>query len=133
MPGQAHIQVEGYREFVRDLRRTTGELPKALGIAHKNVGKFIIERLDPPPEPAAVGAGSGATVRPSATKREVLLRVGYAGRESALSQWGKKPVQPFVSGRPHILGTIQANEDAIRQELLDQLMKILAPAFSSAE
>lgn len=128
------ILIQGYKEFQRDLKRAMGQMPKALGEAHKEVGKKIILLLQPPPTPAAVGSGAGATVRPSATKREVILKAGYGGRVRNAQQWGKIHVNLFHSApaRPYILQTALDNEDVIRQELIDQLIKALGSAFASA-
>jgi len=132
MRGFAHIQVEGLRELQAAIKRQQGQLPKAIGDAHKRIGQFIIGRI-PPGDPHAVGAGSGASVRPSATKREVLLRVGHTAREERKQQWGKKIVQPFAPGRPYILGVVDENEDEIEQMFLDEMTAILGPAFFEAE
>ena len=124
----AHIKVEGMKELQTAIRKAEGKLPKSLGEAHKEVGRFIIGKI-PPGNPNAVGAGSGATVRPSASKRDVLLRVGGAHRLMHKNQWGKGEVQPFESGRPYILGVVLENQEAIEQKFLDETMKALEPAF----
>jgi hypothetical protein len=128
----AHIEVEGYKELQAAIKAQQGKLPASLGVAHKAVGNFVIGKL-PAADPHAVGTGSGAAVRASASKRDVIIRVGHAGREAAKDQWGKKPIQPFVSGRPHIVGAIEANEEEIAQKFLDEVTKALAPAFYDAE
>ena len=132
MPIQAHIQVEGLKELQQGLRDANNKLPKALGEAHKRVGQFIINKV-PEGSPNAVGAGSGATVRASATKRDVILRVGYGARPMHKSQWGKTEVQPFESGRPYIVGTIEANVDAIEDMFAEEMLKVVGPAFYSAK
>jgi hypothetical protein len=129
--GLVHIEVEGLKELQRDIKQREGKLPAALGQAHKRVGAFVIGKL-PEGNPNAVGAGSGADIRPSATKRDVIIRAGHAGREGKKDQWGKIPVQPFESGRPYIVGAIEENEDAISEMFLDELMDALSPAFYSA-
>lgn len=135
------IQVEGLKEFQRDLKRQTGKLPKAIGEAHKNVGRFIVGKL-PPGDPHAVGAGAGATVRPSATKREVLLMAGSAARVQRAEgraagvraqQWGRREVRPFTKGRPYIVGVIEEYQEDILEEFLEQTVKALSPAFHSHE
>lgn len=126
-----HIEVEGLRELQSGIKRQQGKLPQSIGEAHKEIGRFIIGKL-PSGNPNAVGAGASANVRPSATKREVLLRVGHGGRQVSLNQWGKTPVQPFASGRPHIIGTVEQHQDEIEQKFLDETMKALSPAFFSA-
>ncbi len=137
---QPHIQVDGLRELQADIRRQQGKLPQSLGVAHKNVGAFVVARLTPPPNPHTVGEGLGAQVRPSATKREVLLRVGYSARPTkrgseggVLAQWGRTPVQPFGVGRPYIVKTVADNQEAIEQMFLDEYVKALGPAFFKAE
>jgi hypothetical protein len=129
---QPHIKVEGLKELQSAIKRQQGKLPKSIGDAHKEVGRFIIGKL-PPGDPHAVGAGSGATVRPSATKRDVILRVGGAHRDARKDQWGKKEVQPFIGGRPFIIGTALDNQKAIEEKFLEETMKALSPAFNSAE
>lgn len=131
-PKVAHIEVEGLNELQVAVKRQCGQLPKALGEAHKNVGRFVIGKL-PEGDPHAVGAGSGAAVRPSATKRDVLLRVGHGGRKAHKEQWGSVPVQPFQPIRPYIVGAIQDYEAEIEQTFLDEVTKALGPAFFSAE
>lgn len=142
-PPAAHIQVEGYREFVRASRKAVdSELPKRIGQAHKEVGRFIISKLEPPPVPEAVGAGYGAAVRPSATKREVVLMVGGKHRDrgsfeiTRMTQWGKRFVG--VPGRrhpkrPYIIQTALKHETEIRQKLQDEVLAALHPAFYKAE
>jgi hypothetical protein len=134
-----HIQIDGLRELQRDLKASQGKLPKALGEAHKNVGRFVISKV-PQGDPHAVGAGSGATIRPSATKRDVLLRVGHGarplvGKTGGAAQWGKARVMPFAPGphsRPYIVGTIEQNRGAIVEKFLDETMKALKSVFGNA-
>ena len=130
--GAAHIEVEGLKELQTAIKRQQGKLPASIGEAHKEIGRFVIGKL-PAGNPHAVGAGSGADVRPSATKRDVVLRVGHGGREASKYQWGKQAVQPFESGRPFIVGVIQDNQEAIEQKFMDETVKALSPAFFSAE
>lgn len=139
--GEAHIQVEGLRELQAAIKKQQGQLPAALGQAHKEIGAFVIGKL-PPGDPHAVGTGAGATVRPSASKREVLLRAGSGARVDraaerdvpmAYEQWGRRQVQPFARGRPYIVGAIEENQDEIEQMFLDQMVKVLGPAFFEAE
>jgi hypothetical protein len=126
-----HIEVEGLKELQIAIKRGQGKLPKSIGEAHKNVGRFVIGKI-PAGNPHAVGAGSSASVRPSATKRDVILRVGHGGREAAKNQWGKTLVQPFTSGRPHIIGTVLKYQEEIEQLFLDETLRAVGPAFFSA-
>lgn len=129
--GAAHIEVEGLKELQTAIKRQQGKLPAAIGEAHKEIGQFIIGKL-PEGDPHAVGMGSGATVRPSATKRDVVLRVGHGAREGHKPQWGSKEVQPFESGRPYIVGAIQDNQEQIEEMFMKKYMDVLGPAFFKA-
>ena len=141
--GRAPIQIEGYKDFQRDLRRESKDLPKAIGRTHKEVGKFIISKIEPKLVPASVGEGAGSMVRASATKRDLLLLVGGSHRAARAQenktavkpqQWGKHEVWPKVANkRPYIIGTALDHEDEIRQRLLDGIVKQLSPAFAEAE
>ena len=127
------IKVEGYKEFQRDLKAAMGKLPKALGEAHKNIGRFVIERLEPAPNPRAIGSGKGAMPRPSATKREVVILVGGSHRTHGhKQQWGKVQVDPFhqpSGARPYIKQTAEDHEGEILELLWDELEKVVRPAF----
>lgn len=122
------IRIEGHRELQRAISKAVDrDLPKRIGQVHKEVGRFVISRL----QPKSVGKGAGALVRPSATRREVLLRVGGAHRDVRALQWGKRQVWP--GGQPprrgHIVGTALDHEDRIRRMLLDGIDKALKPPF----
>lgn len=132
----AAIELVGIKEFNRAVRRSTDQdLPKRIGQANKSIGQLVISKL-PQAGPQAVGTGAGATVRPSATKREVLLRVGGAARATRASargtklrvqQWGRTQVGPFVSGeRPHIIGTVNKN----RREIENAYFKAIEEALT---
>ena len=144
--GRATFQVEGYKEMQRDLRKAGKEAGKALGQAHKRVGQLIISKLAPAPDPRAVGTGKGANVRPSATKREVLILAGGKHRAQmaadavargydlrsplAAMSWGKK--QSFSKDRPkrpYIIGTAREHEDEIIDRFSDETMAALKPYF----
>ncbi len=131
MRTSAHIEIEGLRELQQAIKRAQGRLPESIGQANRRVGNFIIQGL-PPGDPHAVGARRGSQVRASATKREVLLRVGHGGRESARNQWGVQPVQPFRSGRPYIVGFIEAKQREIEDVFMAETMAALSPAFYDA-
>lgn len=114
--------------FRRDLRKATDvDLPKEIGLVHKEIGRLVISKLRPP----SVGAGTGASVRPSATKREALLRVGHGGRASAKPQWGRQQLWPGgeAPDRPNILGTAQANETVLMDMLRKGIDRALIPPF----
>lgn len=133
------IQVEGLRELNREIRRSVDrELPKRMGQANKSIGELVIARLSPRPDPAAVGEGAGSTVRPSASKREVLLRVGGAHRagKAPRMQWGKRPVrQPGVPApkRPYIRQTVDRYYDEITGAYLGAIEQAMGPAFYDSD
>lgn len=129
--GSPHIEIEGLKELQSAIKKAQGKLPASIGEAHKEVGRFVIGKL-PQGNPNAVGSGSGATVRPSATKRDVVLRVGSGARGASKNQWGKVPVQPFVSGRPYIVGTVEKYRKEIEQKFMEEMMKALKPAFAES-
>lgn len=132
----AAIELEGLPEFNKMVRKAADrDLPKRIGQANKAIGQLVISKL-PQAGPQAVGTGAGATVRPSATKREVLLRVGGAHRVNRAStrsttlrvqQWGKTQVRPFQSGeRPHIIGMVEKNRSEIEQAYFKAIEKAMA-------
>lgn len=136
MPGE--IRIEGLKKFQAAARRSTADLPKRLGQAHKEIGQLVISRLSPSPDPAAVGTGAGATVRPSASKREVLLRVGGAHRakHSPQMQWGKRPGRsPGQSApeRPYIRETIDKHRGEIEQAYLEAISAAMNNAFAEVK
>lgn len=150
----AYVQIEGLKEFNRTLGRVKDrDLNKRLGQANKQVGELVVRRLQPRPDPRAVGAGRGAAVRPSATRREVVLRVGGThrppdraprprpGRPTAptvqqvtrMNPWGARRVVPpgtRTPDRPHIAGTVADNFDDIGALYLRLTMDALEPAFA---
>lgn len=137
--GFAEIKIEGLKEFQMAARRSTdSELPKRLGLAHREIGELVISRLQPRPDPAAVGAGAGAAVRASASKRDVLLRVGGAHRRghSPQMQWGRRPARrPGQSApkRPYIRETIDREYDEIADAYLAAISAAMRPAFAETK
>lgn len=137
--GFADIKVEGLREFQMAARRSTDSgLPKRLGDAHKQIGELVITKLSPRPTPPAVGTGAGASVRPSASKREVLLRVGGGHRagHSPEMQWGRRPARtPGQSApkRPYIRETIDRHESEIGDAYLEAISQAMRPAFAETK
>lgn len=132
------IRVEGLKEFQAAARRAVDrELPRRLGAAHREIGELVISRLSPPPDPAAVGAGRGAGVRASASKRDVILRVGGAHRASGehtrKQPWGVLRVRrpgTHAPDRPHIRGTIDKNVEEIGDEYLKAISAAMSGAFA---
>jgi hypothetical protein len=138
--GQVVVNRDDLRRFNREVRRAAdANLPRRIGEAHKRVGqKFIRDWLTPKPDPAAVGVGSGADVRPSATKREVQLLVGGAHRagHTPEMQWGKRPGrQPNEAApkRPWIRGSVDRHQRDLEQEYLEAVSDAMSPAFYDTE
>lgn len=137
--GQVVLDRDDWRQFQRAVRKASNtDLPKKLGQANKKVGaKFISDWLHPRPQPAAVGEGSGAAVRPSASKREVLLRVGGAHRagHTPQKQWGRKVVRAFQPAppRPYIRESVDRHEDEIRDFWLHAISEAMVSAFYDTE
>lgn len=141
----AYIQVEGLKEFQRAVRAAKDrELDKRLGQASKKVGQLVIDRLSPAPDPLAVGSGRGAHVRPSASKREVLLRVGGGHRaangatpeQTRMQPWGARRalrVGKPAPARPDIQGTVERHFDEIGETWMDAVIDAFAPAFAEAQ
>lgn len=116
-------------------RAVDRDLPQRLGQAHKRIGELVISKLEPKPDDAAVGSGAGSSVRASASKRDVLLRVGGAHRASGAhtnkQPWGRvRTVRPGTRTppRPDIRGTVDRHED----EILDAYLKAISQAMSGA-
>ena len=132
------IEVVGLKEFQRAVRRSTDtDLPKRLGQANKEIGRLVIDRLQPRPDPAAIGKGAGSTVRPSASKREVLLRVGGKHRadHSPQAQWGKRPVRPFGKApkRPYIRQTAEKHRKEIGRAWIKAVAEAMKPVFHETD
>lgn len=132
---KSRIYVTNYKEFQRAVAKAVDrDLPKRVGQVHKDIGRFVISRL-PAGDPSAVGAGRGAEPRPSATRREVIIRVGGAHRSMKVQQWGKTRVRLFQPAppRPYILGTAVDHQDTIERMLLDGIAKAMRPAFHDVD
>ena len=138
--GQVELDRESWKQFQSAVRRAKDtELPKRIGQANKAIGaRFISDWLEPKPDPAAVGLGAGAAVRPSASKREVLLRVGGKHRadHSPQMQWGKRPAR--VPGqrapkRPFIRESAERHRDEMYDAWLEAVAEAMAPAFYDTE
>jgi len=130
------IEVDWLRELNKAIRRSTDrDLPKRMGLANKAIGALVISRLFPRPDPAAVGVGGGSTIRPSASKREVLLRIGGAhrARGAPQMQWGKRlgrPIRSPAPPRPHIIGTVDKNRREIDKAYLEAIDQAMSGAFA---
>ena len=137
--GKIEVDTGDLRAFRRAVRQSTDrELPKRLGQANKSIGQLVIDRLQPRPDPVAIGTGAGATVRASASRREVLLRVGGAHRagHAPQKQWGKRP-GPLAfrrrGPRPYIRQTVEDNRKDIEEAWIDATLAAMAGAFAATE
>lgn len=138
--GQVVVDQPSWKRFQQEARKSADkELPKRIGKANKEVGRwFIDEKLEPKPDPAAVGEGAGSAVRPSASKREVLLRVGGAHRagHTPQKQWGKRmvrrPGRPAPK-RPYIRESVEKHRDDIERKWLEAISKATDSAFHRTE
>lgn len=136
------IEVEGLRELNAAIRRSVdSELPKRMGQANKQIGELVIARLRPSPDPAAVGLGRGSDVRASASKREVMLRVGGAHRAAGplytkMQPWGiRRLVRPgrATPPRPYIRGTAETHRDEIVDAYLRAITAAMGGAFADTK
>lgn len=152
MAVRPRIEVEGIKELNRAVRQAVDrDLGKRMGQANKSIGKMVIDNLRPRPTPEAVGRGAGATVRPSASRREVLLRTGGVHRargvpakgklskkdkkKVARRQWGKTRIagRPGRNSRPYILDTAMDQRDEIEAAWLKAVADAMSPAFYKTE
>ena len=134
-----YIKVDGLKPLQAKIRKSTDrDLPKRLGQANKQIGQLVIDKLRPRPQPDAVGQGAGASVRASASKRDVLLRVGGAHRRdhSPQMQWGKRPARTpgrRAPKRPYIRGTVDDHRTEIYNAWLKAISDAMDPAFHKTE
>lgn len=128
------IVVDGLKELVNAVRAAKdGALRREMGQANKQIGELVISKLQPRPDPAAVGVGKGAEVRPSASMRDVILRVGGAHRRNPpQSLWGSRAVtRPRQARplRPYIKQTAADHMDEISDAWLHAIARGLAAVF----
>lgn len=117
------LEIDGMDEIRRTLRAAGGmELQKELGQVHKHIGTMVIRQAGG--ADTNVGEGAGSTLRPSASSREVLLRVGGAHRDSNAEQWGKQQTWPPPE-RPNIIGSAEEIQDKIEDEYWGGVERIL--------
>ena len=142
------IKIDGIKELRRAVRNAVDkDLPKRMSQANKKIGEQIIGKwLTPPPRPETVGTGRAAKIRPSATRFDVVLRVGGVHRTRmntpvptksknrfALAPWGK-PKQIFMQGpRPHILGSALDHREEIIDMYFEGIKLAVDPAFYSVK
>lgn len=122
------LTVEGLDELRATLRRFRGpEMTKQLGQVHKRIGEIVIARAGG--AQTGVGAGTGATIRPSASVREVQLRVGgrFRARFGAWRQWGQEQYGKPYPPRPYLIGAAESASDEILDAYLDGVQAVVAP------
>lgn len=123
----ARIVVEGLTELRATFRRLGGgEMTRQLGHVHKRVGEVVIAAAGG--ADTGVGHGTGATIRPSASTREVLLRVGGSHRApfGAWRQWGVNQVWP-PPDRPYLIEAAEESADDILDAYLDGVRAVARP------
>ena len=128
---QPRVHIEGVRELSRLLRKMGDkDLPKQLGQVHKSIGEMVIARAGG--ARTGVGSGRGETIRPSASTREVLLRVGGSHRAQSprRRQWGVTQRWPGGQApqRPHLIEKARQIEPQIEAEYLDGVETIIRRA-----
>lgn len=143
------IEIEGLKELNRAISRAADRnLARRMGQANKEIGRLVLSKLDPPPDPAAVGTGAGATPRASATRREVVIRAGGKHRAVAadgspiparyvrMRVWGRKRTRDLGKSappRPYIQETARRHEDEIGRKWLEAVSEAMSPAFHDTE
>lgn len=136
---QGFIQVDGWEEFQRDLRRAKHtEYPKRIGQANKKTGEFIKSLVERESDPRAVGVGRGANIRSSASKREVILRVGGAHRagNTPYMQWGIRPGRrPYEQApeRPYVKQIADDHREEIGEFFLEAVAEAMESVFFTTE
>jgi hypothetical protein len=114
------LEVDGMDE-VRAAFKAMGGAPmlKQLGQVHKRVGEIVIAKAGG--AATGIGAGSGATIRPSASTRDVQLRVGgrFRANFGKWRQWGETQMFPPPEPRPYLVGAAIAAEDEILEAYVE--------------
>ena len=131
MAVQPRLHIEGVRQLNRLLRRVGGrELQKELGQVHRSIGEMVIARAGG--AKTGVGSGRGETIRPSASTREVLLRVGgsHRAQDPRKRQWGKTQRWPGGDAprRPHLIEKARQIQPQIEAEYLDGVETVIRRA-----
>lgn len=139
-PGHISLDWRSWKDLQRAIRNSADkDLPKRMGKANKKTGKLVIQKLQPQPTSRAVGRGRGAAVRPSASRREVLLRAGgshradRSGPDAPREQWGPNPdlsSLPNPPPRPDIRETVARHRDEIEQFWLQAISDAMDDTFA---
>lgn len=126
---QPRMAIEGHRDLSRRLNQIGGkELRKEYGQVHKRIGERVIREAGG--KQTGVGAGRGASIRPSASTREIQVRVGGPHRESAKAQWGVRQQWPGGDppDRPHLIGAATSIQGEIMQMYEDGVAEVAQKA-----
>lgn len=121
------VKIEGVRELTQAMARIDPALRKELGQRNKGIGQEVINRATPKPIP--VGAGKGATPRPSASANVLRIVAGGAHRARVghVAQWGAR-YAPRNNERPYLLGAAQQQMPEIEKEYLEALATVARKA-----
>lgn len=118
----ARASIEGLPQLRAKFRKAGPEFDRELGQLHREMGRVWIGWVGG--AQTGVGEGAGSTIRPSATKREVLLRVGHSRRSKKVRQWGQTQVMPHP-GRPNILGAAEGRRWEIERRYVQGLKRVI--------
>ena len=121
----ARVTIEGMDQVRASFRRLGGtEMTKQLGQVHKRIGELVIARAGG--AQTGVGAGSGATIRPSASTKNAQLRVGgsFRARFGKWRQWGQQQTWPPPSSRPYLIGAAEQARNEIYDVYLDGIESV---------
>lgn len=130
---QVRLSIDGIEETSRAFKALGGKpLQRELGEVNKDIGRMIIDQAGG--RRTGVGAGRGATIRPSAASREVMLRVGGRHRDSRKEQWGVEQKWPGGNPpeRPNLIAAAVSIEDRISDEYgkaIDRILTERLPHF----
>lgn len=126
---QPRMQIEGAQQVSRQFQQIGGkELKKEYGQVHKRIGERVIREAGG--KQTGVGEGRGASMRPSASTRDIQVRVGGPHRETDKSQWGTR--QKWPGGDPPDRPNIIEKARDIQGEIMDMYEDGLAEVAQRA-
>ncbi len=117
------VQILGVRELTAALARLGPQWVAEIGATNRRLGQEIIDVAFP--KPLAVGAGSGATPRPSASRNVLQIRAGGSWRAAhvPVQQWGRRWAPRDVA-RPYILRAAKDKLPVVQEEYLRKLLEL---------